>query len=206
MNSNDTSGDRVCLCEDGKYRWTYPLDMLKNPTILFVIFKIFGILFSIPLLIALISAAVNNDLAKIWDSFLKIWLIVIAVFFVIILISYLIVVWMNGGKYIVHFTMDEKHIVHEQEPAQFDRARKVGFLAALVGIFAKRPSTAGAGALAASRSTSISDFAKVRRVKSNRRRHLIKVNQTLERNQVYVSDEDFDFVLDFIRKHCPNAK
>lgn len=206
MNSNDHNGIRVSLCEDGKYRWTYPLDMLKNPTILFVIFKIFGILFSIPLLIALISAAVNNDLANIWDSFLKIWLIVIAVFFVIIIISYLIVVWMNGGKYIVHFTMDEKRIVHEQEPAQFDRARKVGLLAALVGIFAKRPSTVGAGALAASRSTSTSDFAKVRKIKPRRRQNLIKVNQTLERNQVYVTDEDFDFVLDFIRKHCPNTK
>ena len=206
MNSNDNNGNRVSLCEDGKYRWTYPLDMLKNPTILFLIFKIFSILFSIPLLIALISAAVNNDLAKIWDSFIKIWLIVVVVFFLIIIISYLIVVWMNGGKYIVHFTMDEKRIVHKQEPAQFDRARKVGLLAALVGIFAKRPSTAGAGALAASRNTSISDFDKVRRVKANRRQHLIKVNQTLERNQVYVTEEDFDFVLDFIRKHCPNAK
>ena len=102
--------------------------------------------------------------------------------------------------------MDEKRIVHKQEPAQFDRARKVGFWAALIGIFAKRPSTAGAGALAASRNTSISDFDKVRRVKANRRQHLIKVNQTLERNQVYVTEEDFDFVLDFIRKHCPNAK
>ena len=206
MNPNDNPDRRVRLCEDGKYRWTYPLDMLKNPTILFVIFKIFGILFSIPLLIALISAVVNNNLANIWDSFLKIWLIVIAVFFVIIIISYLIVVWMNGGKYIVHFTMDEKRIVHEQEPAQFERAKKVGFLAALVGIFAKRPSTAGAGALAASRNTSISDFAKVRKVKPRRRQHLIKVNQTLERNQLYVTDEDFDFVLDFIRKHCPNTK
>ena len=57
-----------------------------------------------------------------------------------------------------------------------------------------------------SASGSISDFDKVRRVKANRRQHLIKVNQTLERNQVYVTEEDFDFVLDFIRKHCPNAK
>ena len=206
MSPNDYSGSRVALCEDGKYRWTYPLDMLKNPSILFVLLKIFGILLSIPLLIALISAAANNDWQKIWDGFIKIWLIVMVVFFVIILISYLIVVWMNGGKYVVNFTMDEKRLIHEQVPVQYERARKVGILAALVGIFAKRPVAAGAGALAASRNTSISDFAKVRRVKYNRRRHLIKVNQTLERNQVYVPDEDFDFVLDFIRKHCPNAK
>ena len=206
MSPNDYSGSRVSLCEDGKYRWTYPLDMLKNPSILFVLLKIFGILLSIPLLIALISAAANNDWQKIWDGFIKIWLIVMVVFFVIILISYLIVVWMNGGKYVVNFTMDEKRLIHEQVPVQYERARKVGLLAALVGIFAKRPSAAGAGALAASRDTSVSVFDKVRRVKPRRGQNLIKVNQSLERNQVYVPDEDFDFVLDFIRKHCPNAK
>ena len=206
MSPNDYSGSRVALCEDGKYRWTYPLDMLKNPSILFVLLKIFGILLSIPLLIALISAAANNDWQKIWDGFIKIWLIVMVVFFVIILISYLIVVWMNGGKYVVNFTMDEKRLIHEQVPVQYDRARKVGLLAALVGIFAKRPAAAGAGALAASRNTSVSVFDKVRRVKPRRGQNLIKVNQSLERNQVYVPDEDFDFVLDFIRKHCPNAK
>ena len=206
MSPNDYSGSRVALCEDGKYRWTYPLDMLKNPSILFVLLKIFGILLSIPLLIALISAAANNDWQKIWDGFIKIWLIVMVVFFVIILISYLIVVWMNGGKYVVNFTMDDKRLIHEQVPVQYDRARKVGLLAALVGIFAKRPSAAGAGALAASRDTSVSVFDNVRRVKPCRGQNLIKVNQRLERNQVYVPDEDFDFVLDFIRKHCPNAK
>lgn len=206
MSPNDYSGSRVALCEDGKYRWTYPLDMLKNPSILFVLLKIFGILLSIPLLIALISAAANNDWQKIWDGFIKIWLIVMVVFFVIILISYLIVVWMNGGKYVVNFTMDEKRLIHEQVPVQYERARKVGLLAALVGIFAKRPAAAGAGALAASRDTSVSVFDKVRRIKPRRGQNLIKVNQSLERNQVYVPDEDFDFVLDFIRKHCPNAK
>ena len=206
MSPNDYSGSRVALCEDGKYRWTYPLDMLKNPSILFVLLKIFFFLLSIPLLIALISAAANNDWQKIWDGFIKIWLIVMVVFFVIILISYLIVVWMNGGKYVVNFTMDEKRLIHEQVPVQYERARKVGILAALVGIFAKRPAAAGAGALAASRDTSVSVFDKVRRIKPRRGQNLIKVNQSLERNQVYVPDEDFDFVLDFIRKHCPNAK
>lgn len=206
MSPNDYSGSRVALCEDGKYRWTYPLDMLKNPSILFVLLKIFGILLSIPLLIALISAAANNDWQKIWDGFIKIWLIVMVVFFFFFLISYLIVVWMNGGKYVVNFTMDEKRLIHEQVPVQYERARKVGILAAIVGIFAKRPVAAGAGALAASRNTSVSVFDKVRRVKPRRGQNLIKVNQSLERNQVYVPDEDFDFVLDFIRKHCPNAK
>ena len=192
--------------EDGKYRWTYSLDMLRNPAILFTVLKIFGILFSIPVLIAVIGAAVHGNWAGAWQDNIRIWLIVLAVFLAITLVSYLIVAWMYGGRYIAHFTMDENCIVHEQEPAQFKRAQKVGVLTALVGIAAKRPSTAGAGVLAASRSKSTSVFANVRRIKPRRAFNLIKVNQLLDRNQVYVPKEDFDFVLDFIRKHCPNAK
>ena len=129
-----------------------------------------------------------------------------AVFVVIILLAYLLVAWMYGGKYIVHFTMDENCIVHEQEAAQSKRAQKLGLLTALVGIFAKRPSTIGAGMLAASRTTFTSDFPNVRRIKPRRALKLIKVNKLLDRNQVYVPREDFDFVLDFIRRHCPKAK
>ena len=205
-------GPRVRLCEDGKYRWKYEFNMLKNPAIILVVYKIFGILFSIPFLINVISLAAAGKLQQEWNDRLwsgsnpKIWLVIIAVFAVIILIAYLIVAWTFGGKYIVHFTMDEDSVIHEQEPAQLQRAQKLNLLTILVGIFAKRPSTVGAGMLAASRTTSTSEFGKVRRVKSRRYCNLIKVNQLLDRNQVYVPDEDFDFVLNFIRDHCPQAK
>ena len=205
-------GPRVRLCQDGKYRWKYELNMLKNPVIILVVYKIFGILLSIPFLINIISLASAGKLQQEWNDRLwsgsnpKVWLVVMAVFFVIILLSYLIVAWTFGGKYIAHFTLDEEGIVHSQEPAQLQRAQKLNLLTILVGIFAKRPSTVGAGMLAASRTTSTSEFDKVRRVKSRRYCNLIKVNQLLDRNQVYVPKEDFDFVLDFIRQHCPNAK
>ena len=205
-------GSRVALCKDGKYRWTYEFNMLKNPSIIVVVYKIFGILLSIPFIIHVIALARNGELQKEWNDRLwsgsnpKVWLVIMAVFVVIILLAYLLVAWMYGGKYIVHFTMDENCIVHEQEAAQSKRAQKLGLLTALVGIFAKRPSTIGAGMLAASRTTFTSDFPNVRRIKPRRALKLIKVNKLLERNQVYVPREDFDFVLDFIRRHCPKAK
>ena len=204
-------GSRVSLCKDGKYRWTYEFNMLKNPAIILVVYKIFLILLSIPFIINVIALARNGELQKEWNDRLwsgsnpKVWLVVMAVFVVIILLAYLLVAWMYGGKYIVHFTMDENCIVHEQEAAQSKRAQKLGLLTALVGIFAKRPSTIGAGMLAASRTTFTSDFPNVRRIKPRRALKLIKVNKLLERNQVYVPREDFDFVLDFIRRHCPKA-
>ena len=210
--SLDYVGERVALCEDGKYRWTYEFNMLKNPAIIVVVYKIFLILLSIPFIINVIALARNGELQKEWNDRLwsgsnpKVWLVVMAVFVVIILLAYLLVAWMYGGKYIVHFTMDENCIVHEQEAAQSKRAQKLGLLTALVGIFAKRPSTIGAGMLAASRTTFTSDFPNVRRIKPRRALKLIKVNKLLDRNQVYVPREDFDFVLDFIRRHCPKAK
>lgn len=212
LESVDYEGPRVRLCQDGKYRWTYEFNMLKNPAIILVVYKIFGILLSIPFLINVIYLAKNGELQKEWNDRLwsgsnpKVWLVVMAFFVVLILISYLVVAWMYGGKYIVHFTLDEESVIHEQEPVQVQRARKLGLLTVLVGILAKRPSTVGAGMLAASRSTSTSVFDNVRRIKPRRYIELIKVNQLLDRNQVYVPKEDFDFVLNFIRTHCPKAK
>ena len=210
--SNRYTGPRVRLCQDGKYRWTYHFDMLRNPAIIVVVYKIFGILLSIPFLINVIALARHGELQKAWNERLwsgsnpKVWLVVMAVFFFVILLGYLLVAWMYGGKYIVHFTMDENGLVHEQEAVQFDRAKKVGLLAALVGILAKKPGMMGQGMLDASRSSSTSVFDRVRRIKPRRWIELIKVNQRLDRNQVYVPREDFDFVLSFIRQHCPQAK
>ena len=210
--SIDYVGERVALCEDGKYRWTFEFNMLKNPAIILVVYKIFLILLSIPFIISVICLARDGELQEAWNDRLwsgsnpKVWLVVMAVFAVIILISYLIVAWMYGGKYIVHFTMDETGIVHEMETGQYERARKLGILTAIVGILSKKPSTVGTGMIVASRSTSTSLFDRVRHVRPRRALHLIKVNQLLERNQVYVPTEDFDFVLDFIRQHCPKAR
>lgn len=56
------------------------------------------------------------------------------------------------------------------------------------------------------RAASTSTLASVRRIIPRRRYYLIKVNQLLERNQVYVPDEDYDLVLNFLREHCPGAR
>jgi hypothetical protein len=43
-------------------------------------------------------------------------------------------------------------------------------------------------------------------VKAIRRMNTIKVNERFQKNRVYVSDEDFDFVYDYITSRCTNAK
>ena len=206
MDPNNYTGERVRLCEDGKYRWTHPLDLKKNPTILILVYKMFGIFFSIPLLYLVVRAAIEGDWAWAWDNSIKIWLIVMAVFAVIVYLSYRIVVGLYVGKYIVHFTMDSGQLTYRQDAVQEERSRKFGLLVFLVGLVSEEPSTMGQGMYLASGSVHTAPLDKIRRIRPCRSQQLIKLSQGLFQNRVYVQDEDFDLILDFLRKHCPNAK
>ena len=64
----------------------------------------------------------------------------------------------------------------------------------------------GSGILASTRFSSTSVLKNVARLIPCRRMNLIKVNQLLNKNRIYVPDEDFDFVYDFLCQHCTKAK
>ena len=42
LKTEPTKLKQIELCADGKYRWAYEYDMLRNPSILFVVLKIFA--------------------------------------------------------------------------------------------------------------------------------------------------------------------
>ena len=100
------------------------------------------------------------------------------------------------------FEMDEEGVLHAQQENQVKKAGLLADIAILAGLMAGNPTTAGAGLLAKTRSSMYTVFSDVRRLGSARSRNVIYVSN----NQVYVRDEDFDFVWDFIRSRCPNAR
>ena len=199
--------NRVILYPDGKYRWVYEVPMLKNPSILFDVYKVLGISFGVVWLFNVLLIGCENgfDLESLW-SITSGFLVLMLVFLVIGYIAYVIVAWYYGWKYVVLFTMDEKEVVHQQMPRQVKKAKVLGALTVLLGAAAGKPGVMGTGVLAASRSTSTSELANVARLIPCRRLHLIKVNQLLNKNRVFVPDEDFDFVYDFLCQHCHKAK
>ena len=204
VESKTYQGKEVRLCSDGKYRWVYEMNLLKNPTIFFTVLKVMMISVGIVWLFGLVIGLGNMSL----DYFLfwtKLTGIMIGIFFVLTIIGVLITAAILG-KYVVLFEMDENEVVHIQMPRQVKKAEVIGFITVLVGAMAKKPTTMGAGLLAASKSRSSSEFANVRRVKAYRKRNLIKVNQLFNKNQVYVANEDFDFVYNYIKSRCINAK
>ena len=195
----------IQLCADGKYRWIYELNMWTNPSVLFVVYKIFGWIFLGIFLFMAILSAIDGNWDNLW-SLAKGMLIFAAVFAVLIYLGYALLALIYGGKYIVLFEMDDKEVVHRQMKSQVKKAEAIGWITAMVGILAKRPTTVGAGILAATHTTSVSTFDSVRSVKPYKKRNLIKVNELLFKNQVYVSTEEFDFVYDYIVSHCPRLK
>ena len=204
MKEDEKISENITLCADGKYRWQYDVNLLKNPTFLFLVLKILLIPF------AAIFVFVNIiDISK-WgyDHFLpnlKIFGLIFLVLIAIVFVSYLIYAAIMGGKYSVIFEMDEKGINHRQIPAQAKKAKKIAAFTAAGGGLSGNLSTIGVG-IAASRTEMYSEFSKVKMIKVYPRKNLIKINETLEHNQVYAAEVDFEFVKNYISEHCPNAK
>ena len=203
---DETIGNRVTLFPDGNYRWVYEVKMLTNPTILFDVYKVLGISFGVVwLFMLLINGCEGNlTLGSIWE-FSYGFLVLMAVFVVIGIVTYFIVAWVYDWKYVVLYTLNEKEVIHQQMPRQAKKAQVLGALTAMVGGLAGKSGVFGAGLLTPTKSSSISKLADVAHLIPNRRRNLIKVNQLFNRNRIYVPDEDFDFVYDFLRKHCTKA-
>ena len=203
---DETIGNRVTLFPDGNYRWVYEVKMLTNPTILLDVYKVLGISFGFVWLFNLLIIGCEGDLTlgSIWE-FSYGFLILMAVFVVIGIVAYFIVAWVYDWKYVVLYTLNEKEVIHQQMPRQAKKAQVLGALTVMVGGLAGKSGVVGAGLLTASKTSSISKLADVAHLIPNRRRNLIKVNQLFNRNRIYVPDEDFDFVYDFLRKHCTKA-
>lgn len=202
---NDYRGSRVRLCEDGKYRWMYEMSFLTNPSIFLTVFKVFAFIIIGMFLFFVIIAAINGD----WKTLVgmtKACGVMLAIFLGLTIISMFVMAAIYKGKYIVLFEMDENKVSHTQAPEQFKKAQKLGKITAAVGAGRGSFTTAGAGMLAASKQSSISEFSKVRKVKPRRWLNVIKVNQPFEHNQVYVPKEDFDFVYNYIKSRCIKAK
>ena len=200
--------DNIYYCPDGKYRWIYELKMLKNPAILITVWKVLllsaGAVWLFMVVVDLVTDSMDG-----FDGFLKMtgmMLAICLVFLVLGVVAYLILAASYGWKYMVLFEMDESQITHMQMSKQFRKGQALGWLTVMAGIAAGNLTTVGAGALAASKSSSTSEFKNVEQIIPKRNMHLIKLNQKLNYNQVYAEDADYDFVWEFITARCAKAR
>ena len=194
--------------ENGTYRWVFELPMFTNPTILFSTWNVLAIAFGIVYLFMLILT-LPDILSGDWDGFVgmtRMFVILLVVFLVIGVIAYLILAWIYGGKYVAVFHMGEHSITHTQIPSQQKKSRAIGALTSLAGSYSGNLSMTGLGINLAAGGGMTTEYANVRTLRACPKRNLIKINTRLLHNQVYASDEDFAFVLQYLVDHCPRAK
>ena len=188
--------------DDGVYRWAYEMSLLKNPTVLLLLYKIFGwICLGLWAFTTVISV---GDPHFWWDGFLK-NLLFFAIFtagmLVLVTISYLIYAAIMGGKYCVLFEMDENGIRHTQMAKQVKKAEVLSLITVLVGAAAKNPTAIGTGLLSSSKTSMYTSYDKIRKVKEKRRSCTIILTAFGGQNQIYTEREDYDFVLGYINSH-----
>ena len=194
-------------CPDGKYRWVFDVPMLTNPSILLEVFWVIAVSFGGVWLFVLFIGGCEGDLSlSVAWGISKGFLLLTAFFFVLGCVAYFFVAWYYGWHYSILFIMDEKEVVHKQLKSTLHKARVIGKLTALAGAASGKAGMVGMGVLAANRTSMTTSLDNVRSLVPCRSMNLIKVNERLSRNRIYVADEDFDFVYQFLCDHCPIAR
>lgn len=183
-------------------QWLYEFSFWRNPAILITVAKVLLVSLLVPALFMFFITLGDGfgEAIGITGMILGYGIILMAG---LLAVAYPLVGVINGGKYFVLFKMDDKGVNHIQLDRQFKKAQALGFLTALIGLSGGNLSAGGAGIMAATKQSLYTSFRKVKSVKAVRPRNTIYVNESMTRNQIYVENEDFDFVLDHILKHCP---
>lgn len=183
-------------------QWMYEFSFWRNPAILITLIKV--LLISVLILVFFMFIITLGDgLVEALSVAGTILGYGVPVMVVLLGVSYVLVGLLYGGKYCVLFKMDDKGVYHIQLEKQFKKAQALGLLTALVGLSGGNITAGGAGLMAATKQSLYTSFKKVKSVKAVRSRNTIYINESMTRNQLYVENEDFDFILHHIVKHCP---
>lgn len=187
----------------GKYRWVYELSMLKSFFLLFEVWKVLGLSAMIVVFFMSVVSLVQGGGPSAMIFNMEMGALVFGIMFVLSIPAYYIVTKANNGKYTVLFEMDDSGIDHIQ--IKTDKAKALDLLVTFTGVATKSRTTTAAGMLSATGGSLYSRFSDVRRIRAYPKKHLITLSGRFMENQVYVDDEDFIKVYEYIVHHCPNA-
>ena len=192
---------------NGVFRWAYEMNMWKNPTLVITAGKVMFLAALFPALLMFILTLVDGDgLIAALDVFIRVLGLVFAIVAGLLLLAYPLVALINGSKYCVVFEMDDYRVKHVQLQKQFKKSQVLSMLVVLVGALAKSPQTAGAGLLAGSKQSLLSNFDQVKTIVVWEKRNVIYLNENLTRNQVYADTADFACIRDHIISRCKKAR
>lgn len=180
----------VIPCGDGKLRWSYTLNLWRQP---FMLYTALGATSGVAASFGLLVCFVRMGM----DGFAS------AAVLLIMGLSYLILCLLYKGKYTMQFEMDEAGILHTEALGQQKKSRRLGVSAAIV---CTATGYSGAMRLVAEGQGFYSRFEQVRVVKAVKKQNLIRLSGGFAPNRIYASPEQFDFVWQCIIIRSPKGK
>lgn len=194
--------ENIVFGTDGKLHWYYEFKLMKNPTILKVLWKIFFWIFVVMwAFLSIVNASEGHFNMKDFLDFSKIFLFILVGVEALVAVSYLLYAALQGFKYCVLFEMDEEGVKHTQMPKQFKKAQAMSLMTILMGMASGKPGVVGTGMLAGAKQSMVSSWTAVRSIEIDAKHNVIKVNERLNKNQVYAEDADFQYVEEYIKSH-----
>lgn len=193
------------IIQDGtdSYRWMYEFSFWKNPAVLITTYKLLLLASLVPSLLMFFLTLFEDGIAPAFKIFITIMGGGAILMAILLVIAYPLLGLLYGGKYFVLFKMDNKGINHIQLDKQFKKAQALGLLTTLLGAASGNMVAGGAGILAATKKSLYTSFKKVKSIKVHAGRNTIYLNESMSRNQIYVDNENFQFVKEYILNHCP---
>lgn len=117
----------ITPCEDGKLRWSYKLNLWRQPVMLYTASgAMSATAASFGLLVCFIRMCMDGFAAGI-DFLWRYLLISAAVILLLMGLSYLILCLLYKGKYTMQLEMDEVGVLHTEAPGQRKKSRKSAF-------------------------------------------------------------------------------
>ena len=202
MERTEVTG-RVTLYEDGVYRWIYGMDMQKNRLMFFRVLKILGCVGIGIIVLSLLAGSMGGGSAQ--SAMLLFGFGTSACMLLAWCLAYLIWSWASHGKtYLLYEMTVDAIAVLSTVPGQkrFAPVPAADTVSTDVNALLEKGRTAHIGSRKG-RSTVL--LSHIISIDTHRSEDAISLRSALGDQLVYVSCDDYDFVLNFLYEHCPRA-
>lgn len=189
--------------KDGTYNWIYCLKMLQNLSLFWFVIKIIAIIYAAIVITLLVLTKGSGDILWLLGILGLVFVAVIG----IVLFSFWLVDKLYKGSYMLIYEMNDEGLTFSQTTDQARITRTIAATSAAVNAAGGNVGGVLAGTgLAMSPNSWRADFSKVRSVKGKRSDNLIWVNTFLQYLMVYVPEDSYDFVWNYITVRCVKAR
>lgn len=189
--------------ETGVLQWEYEQNMWTNPVHLYLLLKLFFIVSTCVLAFIGIIGVLVADFT--FGDVLFACALIYGTSFVLCLLGVAFVNLYHGGKNYYEFVMGEEGVMHIANRKTFQKIERLMDAGAVIGTVTGDANMVGAS-LTGRSNTYAMKFSEVKKIYEHRANDYIEIYGGLfNYNHIYAYPHQYDFVLGYIKAHCPQV-